>query len=249
MKDKGTDKTKKIFAILKLLLLLFIIAGIPAFLYFRYGSEIFSADAAERMVAYLKANESIAALLIIAIQTIQVVVCILPGQPIQFAASYMFSVFGGLLLSLAGAVIGVVISFFTAKILGRDAVHMIFGEERVSDYQRKLNSGKGLTIAFLIYLIPGIPKDLVSYVAGISEMRFLPFLLVSTVGRIPGMAGSLFFGYFFREKNYIGVAAVCIIMGLMLLTVFIKRKDIFRMLDDMERKSAEKAAKEEKISG
>ena len=80
-------------------------------------------------------------------------------------------------------------------------------------------------------------------------MRFLPFLLVSTVGRIPGMAGSLFFGYFFREKNYIGVAAVCIIMGLMLLTVFIKRKDIFRMLDDMERKSAEKAAKEEKISG
>ena len=230
-------------------MLLFIIAGIPAFLYFRYGSEIFSADAAERMVAYLKANESIAALLIIAIQTIQVVVCILPGQPIQFAASYMFGVFGGLLLSLAGAVIGVVISFFTANILGRDAVHMIFGEERVSDYQRKLNSGKGLTIAFLIYLIPGIPKDLVSYVAGISEMRFLPFLLVSTVGRIPGMAGSLFFGYFFREKNYIGVAVVCIIMGLMLLTVFIKRKDIFRMLDDMERKSAEKAAKEEKISG
>ena len=246
MTDERTDRNKKIFAILKLLVLLFIIAGIPAFLYFRYGSEIFSADAAERMIAYLKANESTAALLIIAIQALQVVVCILPGQPIQFAASYMFGVLGGLLLSLAGAVIGVIISFFTAKVLGRDAVHMIFGEERVSNYQRKLNSGKGLTIAFLIYLIPGIPKDLVSYVAGISEMRFLPFLLVSTIGRIPGMAGSLLFGYFFRENNYVGIAAVCIVMGLMLLTVLIKRKDIFRMLDDIERKSAEM---EGKISG
>ena len=246
MNGERTDRNKKIFAILKLLVLLFIIAGIPAFLYFRYGSEIFSADAAERMIAYLKANESTAAFLIIAIQALQVVVCILPGQPIQFAASYMFGVLGGLLLSLAGAVIGVIISFFTAKVLGRDAVHMIFGEERVSNYQRKLNSGKGLTIAFLIYLIPGIPKDLVSYVAGISEMRFLPFLLVSTIGRIPGMAGSLLFGYFFREKNYVGIAAVCIVMGLMLLTVLIKRKDIFRMLDDIERKSAEM---EGKISG
>ena len=246
MNGERTDRNKKIFAILKLLVLLFIIAGIPAFLYFRYGSEIFSADAAERMIAYLKANESTAALLIIAIQALQVVVCILPGQPIQFAASYMFGVLGGLLLSLAGAVIGVIISFFTAKVLGRDAVHMIFGEERVSNYQRKLNSGKGLTIAFLIYLIPGIPKDLVSYVAGISEMRFLPFLLVSTIGRIPGMAGSLLFGYFFRENNYVGIAAVCIVMGLMLLTVLIKRKDIFRMLDDIERKSAEM---EGKISG
>ena len=246
MGEAGTDKRKKVFAILKLLVLLFIIAGIPAFLYLKYGDKIFSADAAERMIAYLKAHESTAALLIIAIQTIQVVICILPGQPIQFAASYMFGVFGGLALSLAGAVLGVIISFFTAKVLGRDAVHMIFGDERVSDYQRKLNSGKGLTIAFLIYLIPGIPKDLVSYVAGISEMRFLPFLLVATVGRIPGMAGSLLFGYFFREKNYVGIAAVCIVMGLMLLTVLIKRKDIFRMLDDIERKSAER---EGKISG
>ena len=243
MKEAAKVRSKKIFALIKLLVLLFIIAGIPLFLYFRYGNEIFSADAAERIIAYLRANESIAALLIIAIQTLQVVVCILPGQPIQFAASYMFGVLIGLLLSLAGAVIGVVISFFTAKILGRDAMHMIFGEERISDYQKKLNSGKGLTIAFLIYLIPGIPKDLVSYAAGISEMRFLPFLLVSTVGRIPGMAGSLLFGYFFREKNYIGVAAVCIVMGIMLLAVFIKRKDIFRMLDDIERKSAEKEAK------
>lgn len=242
MEQASENRTKRTFAILKLLVLIFIIAGIPALLYFRYGSEIFSKDAAERMIAYLKQNESIAALLIIAIQTVQVVICILPGQPIQFAASYMFGVFGGLALSLIGAVIGVVISFFTAKVLGRDAVHMIFGEERVNNYQRKLNSAKGLTIALLIYLIPGVPKDLVSYVAGISEMRFLPFLFVATVGRIPGMAGSLLLGYFVRKGNYTGIVILCIVVAAMLLAFFLKRKAIFRMLDDIERKSTEREA-------
>lgn len=234
------DKSKRIFAILKLILLITIVVGIPAFLYLKFGDQLFSRNAAADMVAYLKAHQSFAALLVIMIQVFQVVICVLPGQPIQFAASYMFGVFGGLALSLIGAVIGVVISFYTAKLLGRDAVHMIFGEERVSDYQRKLNSGRGIMIAFLIYLIPGVPKDLVSYVAGISEMDFLPFLLVATVGRIPGMAGSLLVGHFFSRGNYVAIGIVCVVMGALLLTCFIKRKAIIQLLDDMEKRKAGK---------
>ena len=243
MKEERTDRSKRIFAAFKLVLLLIIVAGIPAFLYLRFGSEIFSKDAADRLIAFLLANESFSALLIIALQTLQVVICILPGQPIQIAASYMFGVLGGLILSLIGAVIGVVISFFTAKLLGRDAVHMIFGEEKVEDYRRKLNSGKGLAIAFLIYLIPGVPKDLVSYAAGISEMRFLPFLIAATIGRIPGMAGSLLFGHFLSSGNYTAIVILCIVVALILLIFFIKRKDIIRLLDDIEEKSAEQEAK------
>lgn len=240
MNERSADNTKRILAILKLILLLIIVAGIPAFLYFRFGSEIFSADAASRMVAYLKAHESTAALLIIGIQVLQVVICVLPGQPIQFAASYMFGVLGGLALSLIGAVIGVVISFYTAKILGRDAVHMIFGEEKVADYQKKLNSGKGLSIALLIYLIPGIPKDLVSYVAGISEMRFIPFLIVATLGRIPGMAGSLLTGYFYRQGNYIAIAILCAVVAVILAVCVVKRKAIIGFLDKLEEAGEEK---------
>lgn len=240
MNDNRADRTKRILAILKLILLLIIIVGIPAFLYFRYGSEIFSKDAASRLVEYLMEHESTAALLFIGIQVLQVVICILPGQPIQFAASYMFGVLGGLALSLIGAVIGVVISFYTARILGRDAMHMIFGEEKVEDYHKKLNSGKGLSIALLIYLIPGVPKDLVSYVAGISEMNFIPFLIVSTIGRIPGMAGSLLTGYFFRKGNYAAIAILCVVVAVILVICFVKRKAIFRFLDNLEKTGKEK---------
>ena len=233
---------RKIIAILKLILLVLIIAGIPAFLYLKYGGDIFSKDTANQVIAYLRQNSSIAFLLFIAIQIIQVVVCFLPGQPIQFAASYMFGVGTGFLLSITGAVIGTTISFFLAKMLGSEAMHLLFGEEKVKKYQSKLNSGRGLLGAFLIYLIPGVPKDLVSYAAGISEMRFRPFLLASTIGRSPAMLGSLLLGHFFGRQNYEAIIILSVVIVLLMLAGIIKRNELIGFLDRIEARDAAKDA-------
>ncbi|MBQ6440739.1 MAG: VTT domain-containing protein [Mogibacterium sp.] len=230
---------KKVIAILKLILLVLIIAGIPAFLYLRYGSGVFSKDTASSMIDYLRHNRSIAFLLIIGLQIIQVVVCVLPGQPIQFAASYMFGVGRGYLLSVIGAVIGTTISFCLAKALGSEAMHLFFGEEKIKEYQRRLNSGRGLLLTFLIYLIPGVPKDLVSYAAGISEMRFRPFLLAATIGRSPAMLGSLLVGHFFVKQNYTAIIILTVIITVLLLVSFIKRDKLIAFLDMVEMKDAE----------
>ena len=230
---------KKVIAILKLILLVVIIAGIPAFLYLKYGADLFSRDSAQRVVDYLKANSSIAALLIVCIQIIQVVVCVLPGQPIQFAASYMFGVGIGYLLSVIGAMIGTTISFYLAKLLGSEAMHLFFGEEKITEYHRRLNSGRGLLLAFLIYLIPGVPKDLVSYAAGISEMRFRPFLLAATIGRSPAMLGSLLVGHFYGKQNYTAIIIITAAILLILLICFIKRDKLIEVLDRIEMKDAE----------
>ena len=234
---------KKIIAILKLILLVAVIAGIPAFLYLRYGSGIFSKDTAYNVVEYLQQNRSIAFLLIIGIQVIQVVVCVLPGQPIQFAASYMFGVGRGYLLSVIGAVIGTTISFYLAKLLGSEAMHLFFGEEKITEYHRRLNSGRGLLLAFLIYLIPGVPKDLVSYAAGISEMRFRPFLLAATIGRSPAMLGSLLVGHFYGKQNYTAIIIITAAILLILLICFIKRDKLIEVLDRIEMKDAESEVK------
>lgn len=230
---------KKIIAILKLILLVLIVAGIPAFLYLKYGSGVFSKDTAYSVIDYLRQNRKIAFLLIIGLQIIQVVICVLPGQPIQFAASYMFGVARGYLFSIIGAVIGTTISFYLAKLLGSEAMHLFFGEEKVKEYQRRLNSGRGLLIAFLIYLIPGVPKDLVSYAAGISEMRFRPFLLAATIGRSPAMLGSLLVGHFFGKQNYTAMIIVTVAVILLLLVCLIKRKELIDFLDRIEMKDAE----------
>lgn len=234
--NNGNDysKHKRVLAYLKFALLLIILIGIPVFLYLKFGAEIFSKDAAGELLAYLKANRKYAFPLIILIQMIQVIVCILPGQPIQFASSYMFGVLPSLILSLIGAVIGSTVTFYLAKLLGRDMLSIIFDKDTVDDYHRKLNSGKGLAIVGLIYLIPGVPKDLVSYVAGISDMKFKPFILVSNIARIPGMLGSLLLGTFVERGDYRSIAILCVTVALILLLFFIKRKSIMDYMDKLE---------------
>ena len=234
--ETGNGRYRKFLAVSKLILLALIIAGIPAFLYLKFGSEVFSRDAADKVVEFLSSNSRTAALLLILLQMIQVVICFLPGQPVQFAASYMFGVAKGFALSLIGAVIGTVLSFYLAKLLGSDAVKLFFGEEKVRDYKRKLDSGRGLLLAFLIYLIPGIPKDLVSYAAGVSDMRFRPFLLVATMGRIPGMLGSLLLGHFFGRQDYRSMIILAVIVAVILIICYIKREAITGFLDEVEKK-------------
>lgn len=228
------NRNRKIAAVIKFALLLLVIAGIPAFLYYKYGTELFSADSAGRIIEYLKIHRQQSALLIVVFQIIQVIICILPGQPIQFAASYMFGILIGFALSLIGAAIGATIAFYLAKVLGRDMLYILFDKDKVDNYHRKLNSGKGLLIVLLIYLIPGVPKDLVAFVAGISEMKYKPFILISTIGRSPGIIGSLLLGHFYGEGNYSAIIILAICTIIILLICLIKRKDLIELLDRIE---------------
>jgi uncharacterized membrane protein YdjX (TVP38/TMEM64 family) len=110
-------------------------------------------------------------------------------------------------------------------------MHQIFGEERMQEYVKRLNSERAYLIVFLIYLIPGLPKDLVCYAAGMSDMKYRAFILLSTVGRIPGMCGSLLFGHMFMQKNYTGMIIVAIVAGIILLLCFLFRKRLRTWMD------------------
>lgn len=228
MKPSGSRRTG---AIVKLLLLAFIIIGVPAILYLNYSDTLFNREWLSHLPQYLEQYRGAAALILIGLQVLQVIICILPGQPIQFASSYMFGILRGYLISIAGAVIGVTISFYIARMLGRDAMHELFGEEKIESYRRKLNSSRGMLAVLLIYLIPGVPKDLVAYAAGVSEMRFRYFLLLSTIGRSPGMLGSLLLGHFFGKGNYAAIAVLAVVTVVILAVCLIKRKELMAILD------------------
>lgn len=236
--------SNKKVAIFKLIILFIIVLIIPAVLFFTCRDTIFNiAWIQENLINSLSRNSLLSILILLILQAIQVFICILPGQPIQFAGSYLFGVVGGYLISIIGAIIGAYIAFYLAKWLGRDAVHILFGEDKVEQYRRKINSGKGLLIVLIIYLIPGLPKDLVGYVAGISEMRVLPFLIISSIGRTPGMLGSLFVGYYFQQKNWIAIVIVAIICIAILAICWIFKNKIISYMDDLEAKDKAREAR------
>lgn len=230
------ENRRKRFAYIKLAILIFIIVGLPVILFFTCRDTLFNKEWLANLPEFIMQYKGYAAAVLTGIQILQVIICIIPGQPIQLAASYLFGVLKGYLISIGGAFIGAFIAFYIARALGKDSLEAIFGEEKVNDYHRKLNSGKGLTAVLLIYLIPGVPKDLVAYVAGISDMRLRPFLIVSTIGRSPGMLGSLLTGYFISSRNYAAIGVLAVVTAVILIICFVKRKQLVAMLDDLEKK-------------
>ena len=216
------NKSRVIISTVKILLLILIVVGIPIYIWFFHGDWIRSFENIDDVVAFLEKYETQSIFVYIGLQIIQIVISIIPGQVFQMAAGYIYGFWPALLFAMTGAVAGTAISFMLAKVLGRDFLHIFFGEEKMSYYIERLNSKKMYAIVFFLYLIPGIPKDMVSYAAGVSEIKFKPFLIISALGRLPGMIGCLLMGYMIMEENYTGaivigffaVAAFCVCIAL-----------------------------------
>lgn len=236
MNRSRNNKSKLIISSLKILLLIFIVVGIPLYIYVFHRDIISGFKSFEDIVAFLEKYETESIPIYIGLQIIQVVVSVLPGQVFQLAAGYMYTFIPALFYAILGAAVGTIISFGLARVLGRDFVHMFFGEEKTHYYMERLNSKKAYMLVFLLYAIPGIPKDMISYVAGISEMKFRPFVILSAVGRLPGMMGSIMIGSMWYRENYIGMVVLAIIAATAFILCIVFHKKIDSILDNLYKK-------------
>ncbi len=230
-KDKVRKRINIASTIFKFALLLIIIVGIPLYIYFCHHEVIDQVSSIENVQALLDEYKGYSILVYILAQIVQIIICIIPGQWLQFAAGYAFGFWLGLLFSLIGAAIGAFVSYYLAKLLGQGILYLLFDEDQMNHFIEKLNSKKAIVAVFVIYLIPGLPKDACSYAAGISNMKLKAFLIVSLIGRTPAMAGSLLIGNQVGIGSYtaaiiIGVAAV-----ILCITGVIFRNKITDLLD------------------
>ncbi len=220
------DKRRKILAVLKLIALAVILVGVPLYIYFFHHDLIDSFSNIKELEQTIRSYRSQSILIYIAAQVIQVVLSVIPGQALQFAGGYLFGTLLGLLFSVIGIAIGSTLAYYVARILGRDAVHLFFGKRKVTEMLDLMNSPKGLIVTFVIFLIPGVPKDLCSYAAGLSNLKLRPYLIVSMIARIPGMLGCLIIGQQVGAGGYTSAAVIAAIALVLLLLGVIFRKRI-----------------------
>lgn len=233
---KELSRSQRITVFVKLLLFLFIIIGLPIVMFVFYRNTFFNVKSLAHLPKTFTDNKFEAFGVLILMQILQIIVCVIPGQPIQMASSYTFGFWGGLIITIIGAVLGTIITYCLASFLGKSAMRLIFGKEKINEYSKKLNNRKAYLLIFIIYLIPGIPKDSISYIAGISEIKLRPFVYMSTLGRIPGVAGSLLIGYFSKTHNYQGIAVVVVIALILFGVSIYRRREIAAWVDSVEEK-------------
>lgn len=142
----------------------------------------------------------------VALQILQIIIFFIPGEVVQFAGGYIFGPYLSFLLCIIGVIIGSAVTFSISrkfgkplleKIVHKDSLWIIKKLEAAKHHREEKHPNRKKhpkTIIFILYMIPGIPKDILGYISGIADISLKDFLIVSTVGRAPALFMSCFFG-------------------------------------------------------
>ena len=133
---------------------------------------------------------------------IQVILAFIPGEPFEIAAGYAFGAVEGTLLSIAGTAIGSVITFWLVRRFGLRLVRLFFSQEKIDSVKFLKTTNARNFLFLIIYTIPGTPKDLLGYFAGLTDIPFPVFFLICTLGRIPSVITSTVGGNALGTKSY-----------------------------------------------
>lgn len=146
---------------------------------------------------------------------LQVVVAMIPGEPLELMGGYAFGALEGTILTLIGILIGSALVFLLVRRFGVKLVEVFFSSDKIQEMAFLQNPEKTKIIAFVLMMIPGTPKDFLSYFAGLTRLTLKQWLMIVMVARIPSVIGSTISGGAAGEANYI-LAAVMLILTLAL---------------------------------
>ena len=199
MKDHLTKKQQKQIGIAAIIIaaiataLIIWLAGVPLV---RFASE------PERFRQWVNDNGLWSRFAYIGMMLLQIVIAVLPGEPFEIAAGYAFGAVEGTLLCVAASTLGSLTVFLLVRRFGVPLVEIFFTEDKLRSIRFLKTTPKRDFIFFIIFMIPGTPKDLLCYFAGLTDIKFTVWLLICSLGRLPAIVTSTVGGDALGTSNY-----------------------------------------------
>lgn len=157
--------------------------------------------------AFVADNAVMSRLVMLGINIVQIFLAFLPGEPVELASGYAFGFWEGTALCLVASGFATSIIYWATRRWGWRLVGLFFDRGLLERFSW-LNNAKQLELVMLfIFLIPGTPKDFLTYFAGLTKMRFVPVVLIATFGRIPSIVTSTMAASAVGSGNWL--VAVC----------------------------------------
>ena len=170
------------------------------------------------------------ALALILICAVQVMVALIPSEVVEIAAGYVFGAWGGALLCLAGIVLGSCLTILLVRRFGAGLVYAFYPNEKINALPILNDPPKRNLLTFILFVIPGTPKDLFTYAIGLTDMRITLYILLTTAARFPSVILSTISGNAVGDQKY-GKALIFIIVtaavsgiGLLIYRSFSKKR-------------------------
>ena len=182
-----TEKQKRwiagtgIFLFLLLSVLICIFAGKPLIQFVQEP---------ERFRAWVDEQGILAPIAFLGMLVLQIVVAVIPGEPLEIAAGYAFGAVEGTLLCLFGAFLGRVAVFLLVRKLGARAVDVFFPLDKLNELKFLQNKRRLTLWVFFLFFLPGTPKDVLCYVVGLTDLPLRSWLIISAIAPLPSIVTS-----------------------------------------------------------
>ena len=182
-----TEKQKRwiagtgIFLFLLLSVLICIFAGKPLIQFVQEP---------ERFRAWVDEQGILAPIAFLGMLVLQIVVAVIPGEPLEIAAGYAFGAVEGTLLCLFGAFLGRVAVFLLVRKLGARAVDVFFPLDKLNELKFLQNKRRLTLWVFFLFFLHGTPKDVLCYVVGLTDLPLRSWLIISAIAPLPSIVTS-----------------------------------------------------------
>ena len=182
------EKKKTILLRVLIIAAMLAVAGACVYMYVRFGkSAIELVKDTERFKAWIDGFGIWGIIVFVAIRVLQTVVKFIPTEPIEIAAGLVWGWLGGLLLCLLGNIIGSIIILIMMKRIGVRILRLFRLEKKLQSMRFLQDREKRNRLLFIFYLVPGTPKDTMTYFVGLTDMNMIEFMIISSIARIPAI--------------------------------------------------------------
>lgn len=152
-------------------------------------------------------------LILMGLQCLQVVIALIPGEVIELGAGYAYGAIRGTAICLVGVAISSALIFLLVKKVGVTLVETFISREKIQQL-RFINSEKKLKRSvFLLFFIPGTPKDVLTYFVGLTDMTLSEFLSITLIARIPSILSSTISGQMLGDEHFLTAGIVYAVTG------------------------------------
>lgn len=182
-----TVKQKKIISVLVLVLFL----GFSALVAYFIGKPMISlVSEPEKFRGWVESRGNWGRLIFIGMMVFQVLIALVPGEPLEIGAGYAFGAAEGTILCVIGVTLGSLLVFGLVRRFGMRLVEVFFDTGKIKKLKFLQNEKRLDLITFLVFFLPGTPKDLLTYFVGVTDIKLSKFILIVSVARLPSIITS-----------------------------------------------------------
>ena len=179
----------------------------------------------ERFRAWVDSSGFVSRVIFVGMVVFQLVIALIPGEPLEMGAGYAFGAVEGTILCIIGCVIGSALVFLFVRRFGVKLVEVFFPREKIRSLRFLQDSRRLNLLTFIVFFIPGTPKDLLSYFIGLTDMKLGTWLCITAVARIPSIVTSTVTGDALGLKDYqFALIAFGVTLALSLAGILVYRR-------------------------